>query len=71
MEELAPENSTSVKIHGNIIQFTKKFVIIVPRNAILSEIPLLKELDMNKRYPVEIHGLIDVVSMYNKAEFIW
>ena len=70
-EEVEGYMGKKVKWSERIIQFEKRFLLIMPWNQALKEVPILNSADVTKSYLVEVHGVLDIVSFVGVAEMIF
>lgn len=67
LEELPGNEDAWVFFSNTVIQFKKRFVLNVPISPLLSEVPILKELEVTNSWPCEAEGFYDITT--EKSEF--
>lgn len=68
LEDISGSEEAWITIHDTVIRFRKKFLLEVPVTPLVSEVPILKELDIVKNWLCQIEGYLDIISYVNSAE---
>lgn len=68
LEELSGSEDAWIRFSNTVVQFKKRFVLVVPVTPVLSEVPIVKEFDITKSWPCEMEGYYDIITGKSDAK---